>query len=114
METKEQGTTTLGIQGNIAALICYLGGFVTGLIFMFIEKENKFVRFHAVQSIAVFGGLFILNMAIGLILPWSLKGAFSSLIGVLSFVLWIVLMVKAYQGEEFRLPVAGDIAEKKS
>ncbi|MBU0571193.1 MAG: DUF4870 domain-containing protein [Candidatus Omnitrophica bacterium] len=106
------GKTTTGINPAMSGLLCYLGGFVTGIIFYVVEKENKFVRFHAVQSIVVFGGLFVINLALGFILPWVLSGIVSILMGLLSFVLWIVLMVKAYQGEMFKLPVAGEVAEK--
>jgi len=52
--------TSTGLQENIAGLLCYVLGWVTGIIFLFIEKENKFVRFHAVQSIVVFGVLSII------------------------------------------------------
>lgn len=112
MANKDMGTTSIGLQGNVAAFLSYLGGFVTGIIFLVLEKENKFVRFHAIQSIVIFGGLFIINIASGLILPWSIKGVISSLIGILSFVMWIVLMVKSYQGEEIKVPIACDIADK--
>jgi uncharacterized membrane protein len=93
---------------------------VTGLIFFFIDKR-PFVRFHAKQSIMVFGGLHIFYFVIGFIFGLSLLaggwGAFSvgwllyRLIGLGAFVLWIVLMVKAYQGQRFRVPVAADAAE---
>jgi len=116
MDKKDLGNTTTGIQANIEALLCYLGGFVTGIIFYVVEKENKFVRFHAIQSTVVFGGLFVINLAnnvvLGFILPWGLRGLFSTGIGILGLVLWIVLMVKAYQGELYKLPVAGDVADK--
>ena len=52
--------TSTGLEDNIAGLLCYVAGWVSGLIFLLIETENKFVRFHAVQSIIVFG--FSLNI----------------------------------------------------
>jgi uncharacterized membrane protein len=87
-------------------------GFVTGLIFYFVEKENKYVRFHAMQSIIVFLALFVAQIILGMIpiLGWVL----SFFIWLGGFILWIVLMIKAYQGEYFKLPIAGDIAEKNS
>ena len=111
-EIKELGKTSVGIQANIAGLLCYLFGFVSGLIFLILEKENKFVKFHAVQSIVVFGAIFLANIVLMFIpiLGWIAL----LLLSVLSFVLWVVLMVKAYQGECFKVPVAGDIAEKNS
>jgi uncharacterized membrane protein len=90
----------------------YVLGWISGLVFFLIEKENKFVRFHALQSIIVFG---VLSLA-GLILGWIpiIGGVISWLIGVLALVLWIVLMIKAYQGEKYKLPWAGDLAEKNA
>ena len=112
MNQKSLGKTTTGINPAMSGLLCYLGGFITGIIFYIVEKDNKFVRFHAVQSIVVFGGLFVINLALGVILPLMLSGLISTLIALLSFVLWIVLMVKAHQGEEFKVPIAGEVAEK--
>ena len=61
MENKDLGKCSINMQPNLAALLSYLLGFVTGLIFYLIEKDNKFVRFHAMQSILVFGALFVLH-----------------------------------------------------
>jgi len=109
---KDLGTTDTGIKPNIAALLAYVVGFITGLIFILIEKKNKFVRFHAMQSIVVFGGFFVLQWILPFIPVLGILA--SGLLSILAVVLWIVLMVKAYQGEMFKLPVAGDIAEKNS
>ncbi|MEK7875140.1 MAG: DUF4870 domain-containing protein [Pseudomonadota bacterium] len=106
----ENKTTSTGLNENVAGLLCYLVGWVTGLIFFLIEKENKFVRFHAMQSMITFGGLTVLFMVLGNIpfMGWGLI----PFLGLLQLVLWILLMVKAYQGEHFKLPVIGDLAEK--
>lgn len=112
MADKDLGKTATGMQANIEALLSYLVGFVTGIVFYLIEKDNKFVRFHALQSIVVFGGLWILGMLVWVI-PF-LGPVLASIIYVLEIVLWILLMVKAYRGEYFKLPLAGDIAEKHS
>jgi uncharacterized membrane protein len=115
METKDLGKTSTGMQANIAGLLCYVLFWVTGLIFFLIEKENKFVRFHALQSMIVFGALFVLQIVVGMFLGaflGVLVPFFNGLVGLVSLVLWIVLMIKAYQGEKFKLPIAGDIAEK--
>jgi len=119
METKDLGKTSTGMQANIAGLLCYAVGWVTGLVFFLIEKENKFVRFHAMQSMIVFGALFILQIAVGMFMGilatvhlGILIPLFNGLVALVSLVLWVVLMIKAYQGEKFKLPVAGDIAEK--
>jgi len=102
------GSTT-GLEPNIAGLLCYLGGWITGIIFLVIEQKNKFVRFHALQSIVTFGVLTVASA----FLNWIpvVGGFFSAVIGVLAFILWILLMIKAYQGELYKVPVAGQVAE---
>jgi uncharacterized membrane protein len=124
METKDLGKTSTGIQANVAGLLSYLLGWLTGLIFFLIEKENKFVRFHAMQSMIVFGGLFVFQIAIGIFTGIfaaigvgflaPLFSVITGLVALLGFILWILLMIKAYQGEMFKLPIAGDIAEKNT
>ncbi len=104
--------TSTGLEENIAGLLCYVLGWLSGLILLLIETENKFVRFHAVQSIIVFGALNIVGLVFGWI-PWF-GWVISSLIGGLAFVFWVVLMYKAYQRTMYKLPVAGDLAEKWS
>jgi uncharacterized membrane protein len=105
-------TAGTGIQQNVAGLLCYLAGWITGIIFLILENKNEYVRFHAIQSIAVYApitvALFVLDFIpkVGGILTW--------LVWALAFILWVVLMVKAYQGERFKIPIAGDIAEKQS
>ena len=113
-ETEKQnlGTTDTGIKPNVAALLAYLLGFVTGLIFLLVEKNNKFVRFHALQSVVVFGVIFAAQWIFSFIPGVGI--IISGLLSILSVVLWIVLMVKGYQGEKYKLPWAGDIAEKNS
>ncbi len=108
---KDLGKTSIGMQANVAALLSYLAGFITGIIFYVIEKDNKFVRFHAMQSIIAFGALFVLNMVLAFIpfIGWVLM----PVVSIVTLVLWILLMVKAYQGESFKLPIAGDMAEKQ-
>ncbi|MFC1931402.1 DUF4870 domain-containing protein [Chloroflexota bacterium] len=102
--------SSTGLAENVAGLLCYVLGWISGLVFVLIEQENKFVRFHAMQSIYVFG---VITLA-GIILGWiPLIGAvFSGIIWVVGVVLWIVLMIKAYQGAKYKLPWAGDLAEK--
>jgi len=107
-----KGKTSLGMEENLEGLLCYVLGWITGIIFLILEKESKFVRFHAVQSIVVFGAYSILALIFGFIpvIGWIVL----YVLGALAFILWVVLMVKAYQGQMYKLPVAGDIAEKNS
>lgn len=107
----QTGKTSVGLQPNIAGLLCYVLGWVTGLIFIILEKENKFVRFHAMQSIVVFGAITVVDIILGYI-P-IIGTAIAYIIGLLALVLWIVLMLKAYQGQMFKLPIAGEFAEKQ-
>jgi uncharacterized membrane protein len=106
--------TSMNLEENVAGALCYVLGWITGIIFYIMEKDNKFVRFHAMQSIIVFLPLsIILGIFQGILLFVPFIGwAISALIGLFMFVLWLVLMLKAYQGEKFKLPVVGDIAEK--
>ena len=101
--------TSMGLEENIAGLLCYVLGWLTGIVFLVLEKENKFVRFHAIQSLATFLPLSIIAWVIGLIpfIGWVI----SSLIWILTLILWLILMFKAYKGEMYKLPVVGDFAE---
>ncbi len=112
MDTKDLGKTSTGMAPNVAALLSYLLGWVTGLIFFLIEKENKFVRFHAFQSIVTFGGLTVLTIVLMFIpvIGWALI----PVVYIAELVLWILLMVKSYQGDKLKLPIAGDMAEKNA
>jgi uncharacterized membrane protein len=111
MEGNDLGRTSTGINPTVAGLLCYLLGFVTGVIFLLIEKENRFVRFHAMQSIFTFGFFFVLNMILHFIpfIGWI----FIPILGIVTMIVWILLMVKAYKGEYYKLPVIGDMAEQK-
>ncbi len=88
-----------------------MGWWISGLVFLLLEKDNKFVRFHAMQSIVTFG---VLNLSFSLILIPIIGWIISYLISVLAFVLWIILMIKAYQGQKYKLPWAGNFAEKQA
>ena len=102
--------TSTGLDENVAGLLCYVLGWISGLVFFLIEKKNKFVRFHALQSIIVFGVLTLASIVLGWIpiIGWVIGW----IIWVIAIILWILLMVKAYQGEKFKLPWAGNLAEK--
>ncbi len=107
--TAPAGTST-GLSPNVAGLLCYVAGWITGIIFLVLEQRNKFVRFHAAQSIVTFGTITVAGIALGLIPVVGV--AFSSIIGIIGFIVWIIMMVKASNGEWYKLPWAGDVAEK--
>ncbi len=102
--------TALGLEKNISAMLSYILGWVSGLVIILIEKEDDFVRFHAMQSILTFGVLTILSVAFGSMLMFV--GTIGALIRIAGVALWILLMVKAYQGEKYKLPIIGDMAEQ--
>jgi len=102
--------TSLGLDKNIAALLAYVLGWVSGLIMILIEKEDDFVRFHAMQSIVTFGALTVLSILFGTMFMFF--GFIGPLIHLAGIALWILLMIKAYQGEKFMLPVVGEKAEQ--
>lgn len=96
---------------NMMGAVSYLLGFITGIIILLLEKQSKFVRFHAMQSTILFGGVFIVNFALGFIpiIGWLV----GLLLSFATFILWIVCMWKAFQGEMYKVPFVGDLAEKQ-
>jgi uncharacterized membrane protein len=105
-----QADTSTGLSPNTAGLLCYVGIWISGIIFFVLEQKNRFVRFHAAQSIVVFGTLTVAGVILGLI-P-VVGDAFSTIIGIIGFIIWIIMIVKASSGEWYKLPWAGDVAEK--
>lgn len=116
--------TSSGLDENVAGALSYLLGPITGILFYLIEEENEFVRFHAVQSTIVFGGLVVLSLLIGVltsifalipIIGWIIGlvlGLVSLLLAPIGLVLWVLLMYKAYDGDRFELPVVGEMSSK--
>jgi uncharacterized membrane protein len=121
--TNPNGPTSMGMDANVAAGLSYLFSIVGGLIFYFGEKQNRFVRFHAMQSIlfnAFWIVLFIVLFTVQSFLYASVILAplgivftcLTFLLPLALLVVWIILMVYAFQGKYFKLPVIGDYAEK--
>jgi len=102
--------TSSGLKENVAGVLCYVLGWITGIVFLIIEPKNKFVRFHAFQSILVFGALTVASM----LLSWIpvIGAVFGVIIGVVGFILWIALMVLASQEKMYKLPWSGNLVEK--
>ena len=119
---KPEADSSTGMSANIAGLLCYVLGWVTGIIFVVREKKSTFVKFHAWQSIMTFGVLtvafLILLISIYLIGISGWGAIFVILIiaaiGVLNFILWIILMIQAGTGKMWKVPWAGDWAEKQA
>ena len=104
---------TNGLTENVAGLLCYVLGWISGLVFILAERENKFIRFHAMQSIIVFGALNIVSLVLIAVLQRMRElPLFILLIFVFGMMLGMVLMIKAYEGKKLKLPWLGNIAEK--
>lgn len=122
-QTAGSGSKGTGLAPNIASMLCYICMPITSIVFMLMEKENKDVQFHAWQG-TVFGvGYIVVIVAIEILA--ALLGAVVSFLGVVigllvpvlglvAFILWIICLVKAYQGERWKIPYVGDFAEKKA
>lgn len=117
------GTTSSGIQPNLAAALAYFLTIITGIIFFLIEKENKYVRFHAMQAILLGAAWVILWIVLVIVMTvlafvpiigWIINAVVYAVLGLGGLILWIFLMYKAYSGERFKIPVIGDIAEKNA
>jgi uncharacterized membrane protein len=102
--------TSIDADENVAALLCYVLGWLSGLALFLIEKDNETVRFHAMQSMLVFGSITLLDIVFGSLYVFGYVVV--SIINVGALALWVLLMVKAYQGERCRLPVVSDLAEE--
>ncbi len=123
------GKSSTGLEENIAALLTYVFGWISGLVFYLIEKDSKLVRFHAMQSIllgvviaVVMVALWIVSFLLVLMMA-ALPDIMGTLMGLLASLLWLVFsvailiawilcLVRAYQGQFFKLPVIGNMAEK--
>ena len=108
---EEKGKSSTGLEENVAGFFCYLLGFITGIVFLVVEKESSFVKFHARQSTITFLSLFVISLVLGLI---PIIGLLVYPIWILSLILWLILMVKALRGEKYMLPIVGRMAEEKT
>ena len=114
-----------GLDDNLVAMLCYLGGIITGIIFLVLAPYNqdKTIRFHAFQSIFTVLGIVVFSIAwwvlsaiVAAIVGFLgvLMGLFSMLFTLLWVGLWIYLMISAYQGKKVVLPIIGPLAEKQA
>ena len=108
--TKAEGNkTSIGLTENVGGMLCYI--FIIGLIFLFMEKENRFIRFHALQAVFTAVAIFLISIVVGFI---PVVGVIISLLmGPLSFVLMVFMMYQAYHGKYYKLPYIGDLVESQ-
>jgi uncharacterized membrane protein len=125
------GKTSLGLESNVGAMLCYIAniicclGVILAVIFLVTEKENRFVKFHAVQSLFLVGVQLVVGIAVGivgLLFRMALSTADLALIAVLLvfglriilllvfLAIWIFAGVKAYGGQWYKLPLIGNLA----
>ncbi len=104
--------SSTGLSENIASFIAYLGAFVTGIIFLIVEKENKVVRFHALQSTVLFGALGIITWLTGGVFGWIplIGGMADWILRTISFIAWVYLCYTAFAGKLIKVPFIGEAA----
>lgn len=126
MQNMSGGKTALGLDTNVGALLCYLPVCLISLIYSIIvivtEKENKFMRFHAFQSLLLTVIYIVLMIGVSLvggIIVAAVSETLGALVSLLSFVVVIAFLaamiygcIKGYQGQKFKFPIVGDLAEK--
>jgi uncharacterized membrane protein len=107
-------TSAAGLSDNVAGMLAYVT-IIPAIIFLVLEpyNRNRFIRFHAFQSIFLCIGWIIIHTILRILLPWFLWPLWG-VIDLALFVLWIVLLMKAYSGQMWKLPVVGDMAEKQA
>ena len=117
------GPTSTGVDPRLSALLCYSAWWISGLIFLIIEQQHRTVRFHAAQSLVLFGGL---SLLIGMLSAGSVgmlvvsAAAFQAarllvyLVWIAAVAIWMLLMLKTFQGETWRVPFASDLATRLS
>ncbi|MBE0430542.1 MAG: zinc-ribbon domain-containing protein [Dehalococcoidia bacterium] len=122
---KPEAESSTGMSANVAGLLCYVVGWITGIVFVLLEKKSTFVKFHAWQSIMTFGVLMVAQIVFsGIIVAIGIRtlspglvifaGVISWIIWVVTVILWIVLMIMAGTGRMWKVPGAGNWAEKQA
>ena len=116
--------SSTGMTANVAGLLCYVAGWITGIIFVVLEKKSKFVKFHAWQSIITFGALTVVQIILSILGAiavslfsfglWNFAHVLGIIVWVITVGLWIALILLAYQGKMWKVPLAGNWAEKQA
>lgn len=114
-------STSTGVDARLSSMLCYAGWWITGLVFLFAERRHRDVRFHAAQSLVLFGVVSIALFACGgasavaLVVAapaFQVVQAIGYAIWFAAVLLWLFLLMKTWRGETWRLPIAGDLAMK--
>ena len=113
--------TSTGLPANVAGALAYVLGPITGVLFYVLERDNRFVRFHAAQSIVVSIVMIVISIVLGILgavlgfipfIGWIIAGMLSLGVSLVSLVLWLFLMWQAFQGNEWEVPFAGVFARR--
>jgi len=118
---KPEAESSTGLSANVAGLLCYVAGWITGIVFIVLEKKSIFVKFHAWQSIMTFGVLSVIQIILSIIGAatfifspgWWFLHVLGIIVWVITGILWIILIIQAGSGKMWKLPWAGDWAEKQ-
>lgn len=104
------------LRPNVAGMLCYPLSIISGLLFLVLTPYNRdrFIKFHAYQAIFFFAALIVLNIALRILLPWPLEGVMLGFLRLIALGGTAYSMYKAWQGEKFKLPVIGEIAEQQA
>ncbi len=114
-------STSTGVDARLTSVLCYAGWWVTGLVFLFVERRHRGVRFHAAQSLLVFGTLSAVMLVSGgaSAVAFLVEGpsfrmlqAAGNLVWIAAVALWLILLVRTWRGETWRLPLVADLADR--
>ena len=113
--------TSTGVDARLSSVLCYAGWWVTGLVFLFAERRHPGVRFHAAQSIVVFGTLSAALLLCGAASAvtflvagptFQLVQMIGNILWLAAVALWLYLLLTTWQGQKWKVPLAGDLANK--
>jgi uncharacterized membrane protein len=106
----------LGMDSNLAGALCYLFGCLSGIILFLVENKNKKVRFHALQSTLIFsllGIIAVVLIALSIFADLFPFRVANGLVWVIQFVVWIVMIIRTYQGQTVKIPALGDFVQEQ-
>ncbi|MEO7458074.1 MAG: DUF4870 domain-containing protein [Gemmatimonadaceae bacterium] len=121
MSPQPRTTTASGLDPNLAGALAYSLGPITGVAFLVLEKENQFVRFHAAQSTAAALVLIVASIVLSVVsgilafiplIGWLVALVLSLTLSAGSLALWLYFMWRAYQGDSWKAPIVGNLAER--
>lgn len=113
--------TSTGVEARLASVLCYTGWWLTGLVFLFAERQHRGVRFHAAQSVVIFGALSVVMLMMGgvsalaLLVPgpaFQTLQSLDNLIWLSAIVLWVILLARTWRGDTWRVPFVAGLAQR--